>query len=322
MIIDSHNPAVLIIAYRREANIRKILNLCISNSIKRIYISLDGPKDKNPNSINDYLSIIEMINSYKNSIYYEIHLLKRPRNRGCAASVLSAIDWVFNHEESAIILEDDCIPANSFFEFSRSSIPVIESSEDIWAACGSQFMPSNLMSDDWFISRYGILWGWVTTKTKWAVISKLLKSGKFRYNFNLSIQENVYWREGALRAISGWVDSWDTLFQQQLIANNKYVIQSKSNLVSNIGNDEFATHTFDLTKILHLKFDSFQYANKLPKKASAVDAWYRHNFYKIQLRHLLSTKLTKIRDILMFFLIPHKKLYLRWENANLDHTNC
>ena len=262
-----------------------------------------------------------MINSYQKSNNYKIHFLKRPRNRGCAASVLSAIDWVFNSEESAIILEDDCIPSDSFFEFSRLTIPVIESSDDIWAASGSQFMPGDLMSDQWFISRYGILWGWVTTNTKWTMISKLLKSGKFRYNFNVSIQENVYWREGALRAINGWVDSWDTLFQQQLIANNKYVIQSRANLVSNIGNDEFATHTFDLTKALHLQFDSFQYSNELPKKSITVDTWYRHNFYKIKLRHLLSTKVTRIRDILMSFFIKQKKLYLRWETANLDHTN-
>ena len=322
MIVDPHDPAVLIIAYRREVNIHKILNLCVSNKIKRIYISLDGPKNNNQNSINDYFSIINMINSYKRSIDYEIFFLKRPKNRGCAASVLSAIDWVFKHEESAIILEDDCIPADSFFEFSRSSIPVIESSEEIWAASGSQFMPGDLISDDWFISRYGILWGWVTTKTKWTLISKLMKSGKFRYNLSLSIQENVYWREGALRAINGWVDAWDTLFQQQLIANNKYVIQSKSNLISNIGNDEFATHTFDLTKELHLQLDSFQHSKEWPRKHSTVDAWFRHNFYKIKLRHILSTRVTRIRDRSMSFFITHKKLSLRWETANLDHTKC
>jgi len=38
-------------------------------------------------------------------------------NLGCAKRVSSGIDWVFNHVEEAIILEDDCLPHPTFFPF-------------------------------------------------------------------------------------------------------------------------------------------------------------------------------------------------------------
>lgn len=315
------DPAVLIIAYRRQENLQKILKICHANKIKKIYVSLDGPKNDSHSSLNDYLSIINIVDFHKNTKDFDVCLLKRPKNRGCAASVLSAIDWVFKFEKSAIILEDDCIPSDGFFDFSRASIPVIESSEEIWAACGSQFMPRGLISDEWFLSRYAIVWGWMTTRTKWALISRQMRLGKFKYNSNFSIQENVYWKEGASRAFMGLVDVWDTLFQQQLMSNNKFVIHSNSNLVSNIGNDQFATHTIDFTRELHLNLDSYCQPAELPKQQSIVDEWLRNDFYRIRLRHILSTKVTKFRDRFMGLSHTRSTLPYRWGLANLDHEN-
>ena len=36
---------------------------------------------------------------------------------GCKKRISSGLDWVFNQVERAIILEDDCKPAESFFRF-------------------------------------------------------------------------------------------------------------------------------------------------------------------------------------------------------------
>ncbi|WP_223209916.1 hypothetical protein [Picosynechococcus sp. NKBG042902] len=38
-------------------------------------------------------------------------------NLGCRERVSSGITWVFEQVEEAIILEDDCVPAPSFFRF-------------------------------------------------------------------------------------------------------------------------------------------------------------------------------------------------------------
>ena len=38
-------------------------------------------------------------------------------NRGLRARVVSGLDWAFSQVERAIILEDDCLPARSFFGY-------------------------------------------------------------------------------------------------------------------------------------------------------------------------------------------------------------
>lgn len=47
----------------------------------------------------------------------EVKTLFRDENLGCKRAVSSAIDWFFSHVEEGIILEDDCVPDQSFFPF-------------------------------------------------------------------------------------------------------------------------------------------------------------------------------------------------------------
>ncbi|RAI74706.1 hypothetical protein HMF3257_11345 [Spirosoma telluris] len=46
-----------------------------------------------------------------------IHTLFRAENLGCRQAVSSAINWFFEHVEAGIILEDDCLPDLTFFDF-------------------------------------------------------------------------------------------------------------------------------------------------------------------------------------------------------------
>ena len=43
-------------------------------------------------------------------------------NLGCKRRVSSGIDWIFSQVEEAIILEDDCLPAPSFFQFCKTML--------------------------------------------------------------------------------------------------------------------------------------------------------------------------------------------------------
>jgi hypothetical protein len=45
----------------------------------------------------------------------EVKMLFRDTNVGCKIGPSSAIDWFFEHGESGIILEDDCVPHPTFF---------------------------------------------------------------------------------------------------------------------------------------------------------------------------------------------------------------
>ena len=52
----------------------------------------------------------------------EVHRLYRKQNMGCGKVVSEAITWLFNQENEGIILEDDCLPNESFFSFCQAML--------------------------------------------------------------------------------------------------------------------------------------------------------------------------------------------------------
>ena len=46
-----------------------------------------------------------------------VHTRFAEANMGLKSRVSSGLDWVFDHEEHAIIIEDDCLADGSFFHF-------------------------------------------------------------------------------------------------------------------------------------------------------------------------------------------------------------
>ena len=313
----STGPTVLIIAYRRTAEIEKILQECKNNNVNKIYVALDGPKDGNTNGEIDNIVIRQIVANYQENYSGEIKTLFRDQNVGCAASVLSACDWAFENEEFVIVLEDDCIPSRDFFKFAQDSIKVLDSDSNIWLACGTQFAPREILNDSWSLSSYALIWGWVTSQSKWKEISSAIRSGNpIPKQVGISPWERIYWNHGSRRAYSGWKDVWDTILLQQMIANNKYAVLPHEPLITNVGNDSFATHTTESTPWLHLNFGIFNAPQNPPVLSISADKWLRSKFYKIATRHLVTTRITHLRDFINKANIPLPPLYERWNFAN------
>jgi hypothetical protein len=314
------NPAVLIIAYRRTGEVKRILQECKENNIGRIYVALDGPKNGNTEGKKDNEAIREVVADFQKNYYGVITTLFRDQNVGCAASCLSACDWAFENEEYLIVLEDDCIPSGYFFEFARSSINRIDSDSNIWLACGTQFAPSDIQNDSWVLSSYALIWGWVTSQAKWKEISFAIRSGNLiPRNIGISPWERIYWNQGSRRAYSGWKDVWDTILLQQMIANKKYAILPSEPLITNVGDDSSATHTIGISPWLRLEVGKFITPQNPPEIAIATDQWLRSNFYKVAKRHLFSTRLTQLIDSLNVATVPLSPLFERWNFANSTH---
>jgi hypothetical protein len=310
------NPAVLVIAYRRAVEIEKILLECKKNNIDKIYIALDGPKYGSIDGKKKNIAIREIVSNFQKDYSGVIATLFRDQNIGCAASCLSACDWAFKNEEYVIVLEDDCIPSGDFFEFARSSINEIDSNSNIWLACGTQFAPAEIQNNSWVLSSYALIWGWVTSQSKWKEISFAMRSGNpIPKASGTSPWERIYWNQGSRRAYSGWKDVWDTILLQQMIANKKFAILPSEPLITNVGDDSSATHTFS-SVWLHLKLGKFITPQEPPEISIATDGWLRSNFYRIAPRHLFSTRITQFKDFLNAANAPFSPLYKRWNFAN------
>jgi hypothetical protein len=319
-LFNSTKVPVLVIAYRRYKNLSNILDLCKKNGVEKIYIAIDGAKSETSEGVEDKIKTLVAVSHFSREFTGEVKLMERNVNLGCAPSVLSACDWIFEKEELAIILEDDCIPTSDFFDFSRQSLGIIAEDTRVWLSCGTQFFPPSRESDDWFLSKYPLTWGWATTKNNWMQISKAIKSQKKLKGGNFTFAERVYWNAGARRAQSGWVDVWDTILAQQLLVMNKLVLLPRNNLVVNVGNDSVATHTFGNSEWMGTKIGNFSTPVNIPRQEPTVDIWLQKKFFRIRNRHLFSTRFTLIVDLIMASRKPFAPLIARWNFAEENRT--
>lgn len=312
--------ALLIVAYKRPNEVRKILDVAAESDIRRVYISVDGHnnQDEQKSFHSEFLSITrEFAHKFEN-----LALFLREENVGCAPAVLSSVDWVFNKETFVAILEDDCIPANAFFAFCRNSLDFLNTDASLMLSCGSQFAPKELTRGHWAKSPYALTWGWATSRAKWLELRELFhrnseelnRENLFQVFFSRTHQENQYWNAGSRRALMGKVDVWDTILVRNLFVSHRYALLPPSSLVSNVGNDNAATHTKN-SPWLHAKVSAFHLQHEAPKPNHEVDFWLRKEFFRIRPRHQITTRFTSLVDL---FTQNRNRLIPKWEASSIE----
>lgn len=290
---------VLIIGYQRPENIKRIIKTCVLAGIEKIYLSVDYPKSDDKQSLEKYRAVLNIRDSFRYaSPTFELNTYTS--NLGCAAHVLSACDWVFSREDHVIILEDDCLPSLDFFKFCSFYFSIENQFENLVLACGSQFAPNAEGLDDAVFSKYALIWGWATTRKNWGRIRPGITDSQMHGWELLEWDvESVYWKEGSRRARAGFVDAWDTPLVNYIVQSGFFTLAPRNNLVSNVGDDHVATHTNSGSDWLRKETGTFNDFNgsKLVFD-SKIDDYLKREFYRIRKRHLISTRLTRLRDIL------------------------
>lgn len=298
MKLSKPSIAALIVAYRRSESVLRIIEVLAKSGVTKIYIALDSAQLENALANNESNALLDSLLRIKENLPLEIKIAKHSENVGCSAAVLSACNWFFSNEEYGIILEDDCIPSVDFVTFALSARKIIEQVPNLWMACGTQFAPSHLIGDAWITSRYALIWGWVTSRDKWSLIVDLILNPQTIGASSLVDRcERQYWNAGARRSSVGIVDAWDNILISQMIAKGAEAVLPQASLVSNVGFDAAATHTKNQSQWLSHVPAPFEAPECTPRYNENVDEWLKKHFYGIKFRHLLSTRITKLFDL-------------------------
>lgn len=314
--------SVLIIGYRRSANIELLIQLCINHNIKSIYVALDNVIDnrKDFQAIQDYLDCTKVV---KNAIQNNPGLIEfaiQERNVGCAVGVLSACNWFFSRVNYGIVLEDDCIPSSDFFKFVVNQFDNLKTNSNAWLICGSQLVSYDHKLQGAYLSKYALTWGWATTSFKWSeMYAAITKKSDTRRSFIQVIDpEDSYWFYGALRAELGFVDVWDTVLLHRMIQNRKMAILPYQNLIENIGSDDVATHTKGDSLSKQLKPGTY-FPTRNIKSDLLMDDLIKKKIYRISYAHLIRNRIRRLIDRLIKVFQNQTPLIEKIAEANLVH---
>jgi len=182
----------------------------------------------------------------------EVKTLFRNTNLGCGLAISQAITWFFENVEEGIILEDDCLPDISFFQFCAELLERYRTDKKIMSVSGSYLLKKSLhLKEQSYFFGHGSIWGWATWKRAWDLydirmtgweqpsvqrqVKKALKTkGLYRYYYPMF--ESVY---------KGTLDAWGVQWFYSILMNHGLGIQPVVNLVANIGFGSEGTNTIE-----------------------------------------------------------------------------
>jgi hypothetical protein len=111
----SFNTPILLLIFNRVSLTQVVFDQIKKLRPKHLYVAADGPRANNEADIVKCKETREVIRQIDWNC--ELKTLYRDSNLGCGPSVRTAISWFFEEVEAGIILEDDCLPDQTFFTF-------------------------------------------------------------------------------------------------------------------------------------------------------------------------------------------------------------
>ena len=89
-------------------------------------------------------------------------------NAGCARSVSGAISWLFEHEESGAILEDDGVPDASFLPYCAEALARHAADERVMSVLGTRYATQDRgQRASYSFTRIFSPWGWASWRRAW-----------------------------------------------------------------------------------------------------------------------------------------------------------
>lgn len=243
----SNSIPVLILAFNRSEKIQALLHALRSIQPKKIYISLDGPRAGNAQDELEQQKIIEQVQAIDWQCTLKIH--KNNTNLGCKKAVASGITWFFSKEEKGIILEDDCIPSQDFFQFCAELLAKYATNPKVMSIAGSCLIKGLQQKESYFFSSTPLCWGWATWRRAWNLYDVEMKDWPEYHSLSLldkkfSDQKVVqYWTNIFDKTFQGKIDTWDYQWVFTLLKHQGVSINPSVNLITNTGFDNSATHT-------------------------------------------------------------------------------
>ncbi len=240
---------ILVLAFNRADTTQKVFDNIKLLKPKYLFVGVDGPRHDRPSELK---KCQDVQNIFLNQIDWECQLktLFRTQNLGCRDAVNEAITWFFNHVEEGIILEDDCIPNQSFFNFCSVLLKEYRNDSSIMHISG--YKPHGMKIDlpySYLYSKQAIVWGWATWARAWSEMDVDMRAfplykeekGIKQYIDDTCIQTYMLdkWEETYSKMNSSWAYAWSFCIENL----NGITIVANQNLIQNIGYGEEATNT-------------------------------------------------------------------------------
>lgn len=254
---------VLLIFFNRPDTFEQVFEKVRSARPKTLILAQDGPRNEQDQvGIDACRAIAENIDwdCEVTRLYSEVNL-------GCGVRPQSAITYALEQYEQVIILEDDCVPADSFFPYCEELLARYADDDRIAYISGlNHFETWDCGEYDYFFSRAASIGAWATWRRAWCRFYDYSAQGihdpYLRKLYRQQVGDSVAYekRLAALLKANEASNSgeklsyWDTQWGFAEFTQNMLAVVPRANQICNIGVGANSTHAQKLTQTKYIKY--------------------------------------------------------------------
>ena len=250
---DYEKVPILFCIFTKLDTTEKVFKAIRKSKPKKLYISSDGARE-NKEGEKEKVEYLRKFVCENIDWDCEVFTKFNEKNLGCRRGMETAIDWFFENEEMGIILEDDCLPAQSFFRFCSEVLEKYKDNENVFLINGTNETAKNVSSNSYSFKKITDtaediigLWGWASWRRAWKrhdkKMSHLEKYKKPREIDDNSWDYDEYIKNARIKIftdqleliLAGKNDTWDLQWKFSVLINDGLCIFPNCNLMTNIG---------------------------------------------------------------------------------------
>ena len=237
--------SVLILFFNRPAQLEAVFRQVKLARPARLYLYQDGPRGPHD------MPGIEACRRVVDDVDWEcdVHRNYQEKNYGCDPSEYMAQKWAFSLSDKCIVLEDDDVPAVSFFRFCKELLDRYEHDTRVSMIAGfntEEVTPG--VSADYFFATTFSIWGWASWKRvvdTWdehytflddpeamCRLKELIAARRYRKDFLYMCRRH---RENKKAY-------YETIFQASVFLGSGLSIVPTKNMIHNLGATAGSTH--------------------------------------------------------------------------------
>ena len=236
--------ATVLITYNRPWHTEQVVKALRRHRVQHLIVLCDAPsREEQIHHVQETRRVVESIDWTQPEVVYQT------QNKGLAKSVLQGIELALNRFEAVILLEDDCVPQEHFFDFMYGCLGRYENDDRVFGISGYSIpIPEAIRAkyphDLYFFHRMGS-WGWATWKDRWQTDNRNLAELTIK-----AIGQGVDLEQGgtdvpnsiASVLIGELSDTWTLPWLVNVYLHGAYYIYPIISHIDNIGHDGTGVH--------------------------------------------------------------------------------
>ena len=240
--------AVLLLFFTRSDTFQQVFDAVRQARPSKLFLYQDGPRGEQ--DMAGIEACRRIVSDEQIDWDCEVHRQYLEKNQGCDPSGFLSHQWAFSLADKVIVLEDDVVPAQSFFPFCKEMLDRYEHDERISMVAGFNIdeETGDCGDDSYFFTSAFSIWGWASWRRvaqRWDPAYGFMRDPQSLQKLETVARERRL-RSDMMQMFRDHSQSgkayFETIYWSDMLLHDSLAIMPQKNQINNVGLTGDSTH--------------------------------------------------------------------------------